>query len=183
MQTLCFMFILILVFSGSMPLQSQVMIKAESGKIYRIAELQTIFADKNNAIVVEALLPVENRLEKYRDVDISENDTLLMVNGRRIESIMDLEKMYVAFKPGDMVKLGVRRSEGLRILSFIKASEEELPRERMVRMEVTSEGGKVKKRVIDEKGNELSDEEAEKLIDKFKKDKKSDGEVKIKVEE
>jgi len=168
-----------------LPLQAQVMIKAEPGKVLHIEEIQAIITEKEDAIIVEAVLPVDTRLEDYRNIQISKADTVLMANGKRIGSVKELEKMYKDFTVGQEFKLGIRGKEGLRIVAFKKADPDQFPKKKMMKMTVENENGKVTKKVVDEEGNEWTGEEAEQMIEKMKasKSEADSSEVRIEIEE
>ncbi len=173
----------ILILVSSLSLMAQVMIRAEPGKVLRIEEIQSVIIEKQNAIVIEAVLPVETRLERYRDVMVNKNDTVLMANGVRIGSVRELEKMYRDHPAGTEFKLGIRRKDGLHILAFEKASADDFPKKRMMKMTVEDEDGAVTKKVVDEAGNEWTGEDAEKLIRKMKKGESDSASVRIEIEE
>jgi len=166
-------------------LQAQVMIRADEGKVLLIEEIQTIFLEKNGAIIAEAVLPAEKRPDACRDIEISKNDTLLMVNSKRVETIKELEDLYQACKTGEPFKLGLRGRKGLRIAAFDKMEVEQGAKKKMMKITVSDEDGEMVKQVIDENGRVLTGEEAEKFIEKMKKENADteDGSVKIEVEE
>ena len=93
--------VLIILAAGFVQLNAQVIIKAEPGKVMHIEEIQSIFTEKKDGIIVAVVLPVESRLEQYRDIRISKNDTVLMANGNHIVSVRELEKMYRDFPVGE----------------------------------------------------------------------------------
>jgi hypothetical protein len=166
-------------------LQAQVMIRADEGKVLHIEEIQTIFVEKDGAIVAEAVLPLEKRPKSFRDLQISKNDTLLMVNGKRVETVKELEDLYHACRAGEPFKLGLRGKKGLRIVAFDKMEREQGLQKNMIKVTVGDQDSQMVKQVIDENGKVLSGEEAERFIEKMK-EKNIEGEdegVKIEVEE
>jgi len=166
-------------------LQAQVMIRADEGKVLHIEEIQTIFLEKNGVIIAEAVLPAEERPESYRDLQISKNDTLLMVNGKRVETVKKLEDLYHTCKAGEPFKLGLRGRKGLRIVAFDKMESKPGGQKKMMKVTVSDQDGQMVKQVIDENGKVLTGEEAEQFIEKMKKEneKGEDEGVKIEVEE
>ena len=166
-------------------LRAQVMIRADEGKVLHIEEIQTIFVEKDGTIIAEAVLPLEKRPESCRDLQISKNDTLLMVNGKRVETVKELEDLYHACKAGEPFKLGLRGKKGLRIVAFDKMEMEKDTQKKMIKVSVSDQDGQMVKQVIDENGKVLTGKEAEKFIEKMKKEneKGEDESVNIEVEE
>ena len=176
---------LIILTTGFFQLHAQVMIKAEPGKVMHLEEIQSIITEKKDGIIVEAVLPVESRLEPYRKIRISKNDTVLMANGNHIASVRELEKMYRDFPVGGEFKLGVRGKDGLRIIAFKKASPDAFPKKQMMKMTVENEGGNVTKKVIDENGKEWTGEDADRKIREMneKAAKQDSSALKIEIED
>jgi S1-C subfamily serine protease len=86
------------------------------------------------------------RPEAYKEVDLQANDVILMANGKKLESIDDLEILMDGVATGDQIQLGVRRGKDMQIVRYLKADPESLPK--MKRMMVTAdegEDGEVKK--------------------------------------
>ena len=160
--------LLIFVFPAGL-LHAQWMIKADGGEVLHIQEIQTIFLEKNGSIIAEAVLPVDKRPEVYRDLQISKNDTLLMVNGKRVETIRELENLYKQCRTGDPFKLGLRGRTGLHIVAFNKMAAEQGSNKKMVKVTVSDHDGKMEKQVIDENGQVLRGAEADKFIEEMKK--------------
>lgn len=177
--------VLIILAAGFVQLNAQVIIKAEPGKVMHIEEIQSIFTEKKDGIIVAVVLPVESRLEQYRDIRISKNDTVLMANGNHIVSVRELEKMYRDFPVGGEFKLGVRGKDGLRIIAFKKASPDAFPKKQMMKMTVENEGGNVTKKVIDENGKEWTGEDADRKIREMneKAAKQDSSALKIEIED
>jgi len=182
MKTKVISVVFIMLFGTGIPMRAQVMIKAEPGKVLHIEEIQSIITEHNDVILVEAVLPPDTRLEQYRDIQISKNDTVLMVNGKRVGSVKDLEKMYKDYAVGEEFKLGVRGKDGLRIVAFKKADPGQFPKKRVMKMTVEEKDGEVTKKVVDEKGNEWTGEEADRIIEEMKKSKSEDDSSAVKIE-
>lgn len=74
------------------------------------------------------VMPAEVRIKIYKEVDVKKGDLLLMMNGKKIDDVKKADVIYTALKPGDEIKLGLKRGEQMFIASFKKAKPEDLPR-------------------------------------------------------
>jgi len=121
--TILFVILMLLINVGF----SQVMIKAKPGEVFNFDELGAIVLLKDNKVMVEFVMPANGRNEKYKDVDIRKDDEILFVNGKKIKSTTELEKLYEETKIGDEIKLGIKREGELGLITFAKADEKSMP--------------------------------------------------------
>jgi len=104
-----------------------------------IPELGAIIAKSDSGnLKVEHVMPAEARPKAYADVDIKSGDEILVVNGKRVKTIKEIERQYKAVPAGGEVKLGIQRGQEMMISRFAKADPKDLPRRKM--MIVTSDG-------------------------------------------
>jgi len=121
----------------------QVMIKVE-GDAFMIKEIGATLIEADGKLEVAFVLPGESRLKAYKSVDIEQNDVILMVNGKKVVSASDIREIFDATKPGDEIKIGLKRGKNMMIVSFERADPESLPKLRTVTYEMSdedSEGG------------------------------------------
>ena len=99
--------------------------------IFMLTECMAVIVDEDETIMVQILLPAENRPEGYDDLDLKKGDEILMVNAKRVKKVKDLKEIYEGLGIGETVKLGIRRKEEMFIVSFDKVDPEKLPKRRM----------------------------------------------------
>ncbi len=115
---------------------SQVKIMAKPGEMFDFKELGAIVLLKENKVKVEFVMPEHARHVDYRDVDIQKNDEIIIINGTKISTTVELEKNYNDLSVGDEIKLGIKREDKLMIISFKKVDPESLPKRQMMKIKV-----------------------------------------------
>jgi PDZ domain-containing secreted protein len=115
---------------------SQVKIQAKPGELFDLSELGAIILLKENKVIVEFVMPDQTRHADYREIDIRKGDEISYVNGKKIQSTVELEDLYKKTKIGDEIKLGIKRNENLGLITFKKADPESLPKRKMMKMTV-----------------------------------------------
>jgi PDZ domain-containing secreted protein len=114
-------------------------IKTFQGEMFDIPELGAMVTKPDNGnLKVEHVMPPEARPKAYADIDIKAGDEVLVMNGKRVKTIKELEQLYEAVPVGGEVKIGVQRGLESVISRFSKADPKDLPRRKM--MIVTSDG-------------------------------------------
>jgi len=114
-------------------------VKAFKGELFDIPEVGAIIAKSDSGnLKVEHVMPSEARPKAYADVDIQSGDEVLVVNGKRVKTIKEIEQQYTAVPVGGEVKLGLQRGQEMMISRFAKADPKDLPERKM--MVVTSDG-------------------------------------------
>ena len=114
-------------------------VKTFKGELFDIPELGAIIAKSDSGdLKVEHVMPPEARPKAYADVDIKSGDEILVVNGKRVKTIKEIEQLYKAVPVGGEVKLGIQRGQEMMISRFAKADPKDLPQRKM--MIVTSDG-------------------------------------------
>lgn len=79
-----------------------------------------------NAVTFGTVLPKEVRPEEYRDLDVQQGDTVLMMNGERIRDVASMRALYDELPAGGEVKLGLKRGEERFLVKFAKLDPEVL---------------------------------------------------------
>jgi len=100
--------------------------------VFMLSELGAVIVDSENGPTILMVIPREKRTEAYRDVDLREGDTILMVNGKKITGARRLKEIYEGLKIGDELKLGIRRGKEMLIESVVKADPDKLPAQVMM---------------------------------------------------
>lgn len=125
----------ILIILIAQTLTAQVMIKKagpREGGMFFLNELAAIISEKDGTIIVEHVMPNDQRPESYRDIDFKPGDEILMVNANRVKLVKDLEKIYNELEVRETMKLGMRRGEEMFIISFNKMDPEKLPKRKLM---------------------------------------------------
>jgi C-terminal processing protease CtpA/Prc len=114
-------------------------VKTFKGELFDIPELGAIVTKPDSGnLKVEHVMPPEARPKAYADVDIKSGDQILVMNGKRVKTIKEIEAQYKAVPVGGEVKLGIQRGEDMMISRFAKADSSDLPKRKM--MIITSDG-------------------------------------------
>ncbi|MBC8180442.1 hypothetical protein H8E88_04890 [candidate division KSB1 bacterium] len=130
--------------------QAQMVIKkagGEGGDIFFINELAAIVAGKDKSIKVEHAMPVDNRPEGYRDIEIKQDDEILMVNKKRIKTVSQLQAIYDEAETGETIKFGMCRGEEMFIIEFAKMDPEKMGKRKMMVMTKTIDSGECSDKV------------------------------------
>lgn len=107
---------------------AQVEIKKFSpGGIFEIRELGAMIINENNKLVVDMIIPNENRPKEYQEVDLRKGDEIMMVNGNRMKSVSDCKNLYEKLEIGLDFKMGISREGVIFIIVFKKADPKTLP--------------------------------------------------------
>ena len=108
-------------------------VKTFKGEIFDIPEVGAMVmkSDSGN-LKVEHVMPAEARPKGYADVDVKEGDEILLLNGKRVKAIKEIEDLYKAIPVGGEVKLGIQRGEQMMISRFAKADPKDLPHRKMI---------------------------------------------------
>jgi S1-C subfamily serine protease len=129
------------------------------GPPYNLAELGAIIVQREGALEVLFVGPPEKRLKAYRDVDLETGDRIVMVNGKKMTSVEDLEATLEALAVGAEVKFGLTRGKDMHMVAFAKADPNDLPQAKMMMKHVSvGEDGEQKEMTFnsDGKGEPLS---------------------------
>jgi len=116
--------------------------KLDADKAVMIDEAGMIVTEKNGKLTVEFIPPKERRSKETAELDIVEGDEIGMADGKRMTSAKLLRKTYESIKPGDEVKLGLRRNGNSFIVVFTRKDTKDLPNRMIIRSDA-SEGADV----------------------------------------
>jgi len=116
----------------------QVKIMVE-GDAFMIKEIGATLIEADGKLEVAFVLPGESRLEAYKSVDIEQKDVILMVNGKKVVSAANIREVFDGIKPGDEIKIGLKRGKNMMIVSFERADPESLPKLRTMTFETSEE--------------------------------------------
>ncbi len=102
------------------------------GDIMMLNEVGGVLRASDDGIVVDMVMPSDQRPEEYRSLDLRKGDIIKMVNGKRVKSTEDLTKIYEDCAIGEQIKLGIKRGQGLQIVKFPKADPADSPQVMMM---------------------------------------------------
>lgn len=88
------------------------------GGVFMIPELGAVVTKENKALTVIDVLPPDMRAEDYKRIDIKNGDQLLMLNGKKIPAVEDIETQYLDIAEGEEVKFGIRRDKQMMMISY-----------------------------------------------------------------
>jgi len=97
----------------------------QPGGIYFLMGPQAAMRESDDGLVIDFVAPADSRAKDYADVDLKAGDIVMMVNGKRVKTAADIEKMVNDLETGAMIKLGVKRDRDMMIVSFAKPDPEE----------------------------------------------------------
>jgi len=113
-------------------------VKLSGGDVIFLAEIGAVFYEDEDGVFVLAEGNKESRPEPNKDIDLRQNDIVMMMNGRRVKSLIGFQARYDSLEVGAAVKLGIRRGKELFISEFAKMDPDSLPQGKV--MMVTSDG-------------------------------------------
>jgi len=99
----------------------------DKGSVTILKETGSIIVTDDKGLKVEMAGPEETRTGKYKDVDLQKGDRIIMLNGKRINTVQEFEDGYRAVEIGSDIELGVKRDNIMMIVSFPRAAEDDLP--------------------------------------------------------
>jgi len=104
----------------------------EEGSVFFIPEVGAMVIQDGDEFVLEGVMPPETRPKQYRKIDIEDGDRVMMVNGKKVKSVQQVEELYSGLKIGADFKLGLIRDGNMMIASFPKADEKDLPKRKVM---------------------------------------------------
>lgn len=93
----------------------------EKGAVHILNELGAIIELEDSSLAVQMVTPAQDRPAEYQNVDLRAKDQILMLNGKKIVTIQDLDEGYQKIDVGKDVKLAIKRGKDMMIVSFPKA--------------------------------------------------------------
>jgi len=129
------------------------------GPPYNLAELGAVIVQRAGALEVLFVAPPPERPKGYADVDVEAGDRLMMLNGKKLKTVADLEAGMNEAAVGEAVKIGLKRGKDLRMIAFPKADPDDLPRAQMMMKHVSVDESGEKKEMhftADGEGEPLS---------------------------
>jgi hypothetical protein len=132
--TLCTVFVVLLTQSL---FAQRMMIKA-TGDVFNMAELSAVISENDGKVVV-LLTKSDLRPAAYKDIDIKTDDEIFMANGKKIKSVKELQNLYNELKPGDDLKMAIKRGDERKLVSVIKADPKDLPKVKIKTETITPE--------------------------------------------
>ncbi len=88
--------------------------------IFMLPELGIVLSGENNTVKIANLLPSETRPEEYREIKLDQDDTILMVNKKRVKSASEIKNIYDSLDPESEVKMGIQRDGQMLMIAFKK---------------------------------------------------------------
>ena len=105
--------------------------KLNKEDIFKIPEVGAyIIKDKNN-YKVQFVAPESVRLPDYKNVDLKKDDIIMIMNGKTIKKASDMNDIYEKLKPGNNIKLDVKRSGKMISVNLKKADPKDLPQRKI----------------------------------------------------
>lgn len=112
--------------------------KVEAGDVFLLPELAGMIVKQDGKLVVADVMEVSSRPEKYKSVDLKQDDEIQMVEGKPVKACKDISAVYENTKIGASFRLGVKRGEQMMIVSIEKGDPATLPK--IKRMIVNDDG-------------------------------------------
>jgi S1-C subfamily serine protease len=130
--TLLMMMLSLLPASGSvLPADSIRVMRFAGGEMFPLPGVGAIVVKEGTSLRVQFVPPPENRPEKFRAVDLRAEDRIMLLNGKRVKTIAEIQKGYDAIPVGAETKLGIQRGEELLIAAYPKPDPKDLPQRKM----------------------------------------------------
>lgn len=114
---------LLLVVAAIITAQEKRMQVFNAGEAQMLPEIKGIVLVENGKVVIGTIPDKNQRESEYKNLDLTQGDEILFVNGKKIKSIEDFKKYYGELKTGSDVKFAVQRDKDRFIVEFKKAEE------------------------------------------------------------
>lgn len=115
-------------------------IKADKDDVFFLQELGALIMQDGGAIRIDFVAPADSRAKKYRSVDVESGDVIMMLDGKRVESVKVLRRNYEEAESGEVIKLGLKREQRMMIVEFPKADPEDVPQGKMMMVTMDGDG-------------------------------------------
>ncbi|MBN1165237.1 MAG: PDZ domain-containing protein [Candidatus Krumholzibacteriota bacterium] len=138
-KVVCLMLLLVMIAAPPTGAQKKTIMKIEGENIFLFQELLLVLSEEEGRVVVNMAPPDGALPQEHKDLDLRAKDKVLMMNGKRIKSTAEIKQIYEKLKPGDEIKLGVKRGEEMFIVTFEKEDLENGPVRKVIRREVKTE--------------------------------------------
>ncbi len=93
--------------------------------MYLIPGLGAGITLEEDNLKVMFLMPSEQRPKEFQKIDLQEGDKILMLNGKRVRTIIELRERMESIKVGDPVEFGIKRDNAMMIVTFDRPDEEQ----------------------------------------------------------
>jgi PDZ domain-containing secreted protein len=103
-----------------------------SSDLFFFNELNAMVNADKGDLLIQISGPAEQRPDKYRSVDIRQNDVIMAIDGKRIKSIAELKEIYDALNVGEDIRMGIRRDNIMKIVNFPKADPKQFANRKFV---------------------------------------------------
>lgn len=134
--------------TGAQTVKTMTMTMEGDSPLFMLREIGGIITEAGDTVMVQMVMPPDNRPKDYKNVDIQTGDIIKMANGKKIESIKTLEDMYKSLAVGDELKLGLIRGKEMKIAALVKGDESKMPGQMMM-MTTGGEGGSIAAGLVD----------------------------------
>ena len=134
--------ILLLLTGLALTAGAQQMMMMKAGENFFIPELMAMIEGQEKDVVIANKLPGTNLPKEYQALDVKKGDIIMMINGKNITKVAEMEKIYNELTIGQEIKLGVKREGVPHLVSFKKADPKNMPGLVMRKVNV-DEGGAV----------------------------------------
>ena len=113
------------VLAGLVSAQQMKTMTFNADDMYLIPGLGAGITLEEDNLKVMFLMPSEQRPKEFQKVDLQEGDKILMLNGKRVRTIVELREQMESIKVGDPVELGIKRDNAMMIVAFDRPDEEQ----------------------------------------------------------
>ena len=103
-----------------------------SDNAFLLNEVGAVITEEQGVLKVIMVGPKERRTKGSEDSDLFRGDEVIMVNGKRMKGIKDLQDAYATTTAGSEFKIGVRRNEERAIVTVLKADPKDLPQRQLI---------------------------------------------------
>jgi PDZ domain-containing secreted protein len=116
-------FMLLIGLTGSISAQHNKTMKFKKGEVTIIHGLGAIVKNSDDKLLIEMVMPNDQRPKDYKGVDLKKGDLIMMCNGKKVKTAADLDAVIETVKAGDEISLGIKRDKKMLIVSFPKADQ------------------------------------------------------------
>jgi S1-C subfamily serine protease len=113
--------------------QQQKMMTFDADKAVIVPETGMIVTEKDGKLTVEFIPAADRRPKETADLDIAAGDEVGMAMGKKVATVKDLRALLDSVKPGQEVKIGLRRDGKASIATFKKMDPRDMPQTMVIK--------------------------------------------------
>lgn len=114
------------------PVEKRIVLKKDD--LFTLPEVGGMIVSQQGKLVVVAVASFADRAKEYQDVDLKQDDTVKMVEGKSVKTAGELNAAYEKTPIGAHFRMAIKRGDEMKLVSLTKGDPIKLPQMRRVAM-------------------------------------------------